>query len=267
MEAINGAGLSGTVSSNGYKIDVTPPVLTSIVDGLQAESDLYYQSSTSSLSALWSAYDTESGIAQVLITYFRVSEGAKTRVYPDPNFEDDPTLLLPASSTNHTASGLTLINGAKYIASITLRNGAGLSSTYETDGVFIDSTPPAVSSVIVYGSVNSEGSTVSTSPSEIRLDWYGSDTGSCIRQYLVSILNEDGSVAMPAIDYGVSEGGLISGLNLTRGSSGSGPFYKASVVAVDGANLSSVPVESNTFWYVYTCLHTTINYYPLIYLM
>ena len=267
MEAVNGAGLSDTVLSNGYKIDVTPPVLTSIVDGLQAESDLYYQSSTSSLSALWSAYDTESGIAQVLITYFRVSEGVKTRVYPDPNFEDDPTLLLPTSSTNHTAPGLTLINGAKYIASITLRNGAGLSSTYETDGVFIDSTPPAVSSVIVYGSVNSEGSTVSTSPSEIRLDWYGSDTGSGIRQYLVSILNEDGSVAVPAIDYGVSEGGLISGLNLTRGSSVSGPFYKTSVVAVDGANLSSVPVESNTFWYVYTCLHTTINYYPLIYLM
>ena len=251
VEAVNNAGLSVNGSSNGSRIDVTPPVLTSLVDGLQRDSDISYQSSTQALSVTGSATDDESGIVQVEVAYFRVLEGIKTRVFPDPDLEDDPTYVLPSLSISHTATGLSLVNGAKYIASITLRNGAGLSSTYETDGVFIDSSPPAVALVTVYGSTNSEDP-VSTSPTELRVDWYGSDIGSGINQYLVSVLNEDGSVAVPFIDYGGSEGGLITGLNLTQGNSLSGPFYKVSVVAVDGANLSSVAVASNSFWYVAT---------------
>lgn len=247
--AVNNAGLAVNGTSNGSRIDVTPPVLTSLVDGLERGSDISYQSSTETLSVTGLAADEESSIVQVEVAYFRVLEGIKTRVFPDPDLEDDPTYVLPSLSISHTATGLSLVNGAKYIASVTLRNGAGLSSTYETDGVFIDTSPPVVSLVTVYGSVNSEDP-VSTSPTELRVDWYGSDIGSGINQYLVSVLNEDGSVAVPSIDYGGSEGGLITGLNLTGGSSLSGPFYKVSVVAVDGANLSSVAVESNSFWYV-----------------
>ena len=44
----------------------------------------------------------------------------------------------------HTQTGLSLTVGHMYITRIAAVNGAGLQSTYDTDGVIIDNTPPQV---------------------------------------------------------------------------------------------------------------------------
>ena len=46
--------------------------------------------------------------------------------------------------TTHTQSGLHLSVGHMYITRIGAVNGAGLQSTYDTNGVVIDNTPPEV---------------------------------------------------------------------------------------------------------------------------
>ena len=44
----------------------------------------------------------------------------------------------------HTQTGLSLTVGHMYITRIAAVNGAGLQSTYDTDGIIIDNTPPQV---------------------------------------------------------------------------------------------------------------------------
>jgi hypothetical protein len=48
------------------------------------------------------------------------------------------------NATKHTESGLTLSVGHKYISRLVAINGAGLISTYETNGFIIEITPPKV---------------------------------------------------------------------------------------------------------------------------
>ena len=254
VEAFNTAGLSTTASSNGYIIDLTPPLVDYLIDGIDPNNDIAYMSTINSLSAIWSSYDHESNITQTELAVFQVYEGRKTRIYPNPELLDDPTIVLPIATTNYTVNGLTLTQGLKYIVAVTFTNGAGLRATYETNGVVIDMVPPIVSMVTVLSDSyvdENEDVLVIASQTHVEARWIGSDVGSGIAEYRVGIVTEDNVFVTPDgqyVSYGLVTGGVISGLNLTVGNSDNGPFYKVRVIAVDKANQVSVTRDSNLFW-------------------
>lgn len=249
VEAYNTAGLSVTGTSDGYIIDMTPPLLTYLVDGTDINTDLIYQSSTDTLSVSWSAHDSQSGLSMIEVAFYQIIEGQRRRIHPNPLLVDESTISLPITATNYTATGLELTNSIKYICLLTLTNGAGINTVYETNGVTIDSVRPVVSSVSVLG--EAINGIVTTGSKKLRAEWAGSDEGSGIASYSVAVVTSDGSIVTPGgayVEYEGIEGGLIEGLNLMAGNELTGPFYKVRVIANDHASLSSLPVDSMPFW-------------------
>ena len=60
VEAVNGAGLTKTVASSGYVIDITPPEVAFLGDGPVPGTDLSYQNDSSTLSMNWEVADDQS---------------------------------------------------------------------------------------------------------------------------------------------------------------------------------------------------------------
>ena len=254
VQAFNGAGLSVIGVSSGYLVDVTAPQVNALSDGLVPGMDLEYQNETESLSISWDAFDDESGIAMIEVAVFRVSEGVRARVHPTGS----PTEVLGSTTlTSHTITGLSLTPGMRYITTVTFTNGAGLHRTpYETNGVTIDVTRPLVTMVTVLSDAylldGEEQMGVVASTDRVELRWAGQDSGSGIADYLVAVVPADSDAILnPGGDYdsfGTEQGGVVTGLSLTSGSSTSGPFYRVKVIARDSVGLTSTPVYSDDFW-------------------
>lgn len=247
IEAFNLAASSVNSSSDGYTIDLTPPLINYLIDGTDASSDLTYQSSTTMLSASWSAYDLESHIEKISIAIFELSEGRKIRIHPNPEFEDILYMELNVSYNNYTVIGLELAHGSNYIFNVLLVNGAGLQTSYETNGVFIDSIPPQISFVSVLGELLNSNFLLVKSSTMVHAEWFGFDEGSDISSYLVAILTENDDFVTDYNNFGTSNNGIITGLNLTIGNVINGPFYKVRVIAVDLANQQSPFFDSALF--------------------
>lgn len=264
IDAVNGAGLVTAVNSSGVIIDLTPPQLDYIVDGLDPSSDLQYQTSSTSIATTWQVRDNQSGILQIEGAIFEFREGRRIRVYPDPFFTDATTEMIPQGRSYWEVNGLPLTSGSKYVAAISFTNGAGLRVQYESNGVIVDTTPPIVQRVSVL--TDSYTDTVSTNlilanPNQIEARWVAFDPESGIREYLVGVVNENLTFVTPGsqdyVNFGTSKGGLLENTALPPGS---GP-YRVVVVGVNFAGARSEPFYSEPFRYVpvcsapYACMH------------
>ena len=247
VEGFNFVGVSVNSSSDGYVIDITPPLIEYLFDGTSSH-DLAYQSSTTSLSASWFAYDFESKIEKIKVAIFQVQQGKKVRIFPNPQFEDISYFELSNSSNNYSVMELELVHTATYVFNVLLINGAGLEIAYETNGVFIDSIRPEVSYVSVLGeSSKSQHILLVKSSTMVHAEWSGFDKGSGILSYIAAIVTENGTFVTEFRDYGTSNNGIISDLSLSYGNVSNGPFYKVRVVAIDFANQQSIPKDSALF--------------------
>ena len=254
VESFNGAGLSTSVASNGYIIDLTSPQVTKLQDGSIGSSDLGYLSSSDTYTANWLAYDDESNINKTEIAIFHVYEGKKIRIYPDPESEV-VTKILEAGSTTDTITDLDMIHNHKYIAALTFTNEAGLSSTFETDGVIVDLIIPTVGMVTVFGDtyLTSEEEEVMMlgNTEQVEATWSGSDSGSGVLEYLVAVVTDDDDIVNPDgeyVNFGLLTNGRITGLNLTVGNENDGPFYKVKVIVKDKSGQISNAGYSEDFW-------------------
>ena len=142
VEARNGAGLTSTVTSNGYVIDLTPPQVSYIIDGqgsAGAQDDLEYQASNTTYNVSWEVRDEESGITRIEGAIFEVREGRRMKVYPSSPLQPTTVSITPSpqSTWSIDSSELSLETGVRYIASLTFTNGAGLRVVYETNGVIM----------------------------------------------------------------------------------------------------------------------------------
>jgi len=133
VKAVNGVGLLSTAAtSDGVRIDASPPSApTDVNDGLS--SDIDYTSSTTSMSANWTASsDPHTGI-----TAYRRAVGTS------PGSDDISAWAANGSGISSVVSGLSLSHGQTYYFSIKAENGAGLlSAASSSDGIVVDTTPP-----------------------------------------------------------------------------------------------------------------------------
>jgi hypothetical protein len=138
VTAINGAGLLVEVKSNGFIIDLSPPVLKYIHD---TKDGRLYQSDSQTLSYSWKFVDQESGMKLYRLTVFEIYQGMQTKFYPkDEEF-------ISTTAENITLSGLSLINGRKYFVQIIAVNNADMPVSHKSEGVIIDTSVPVVSQV------------------------------------------------------------------------------------------------------------------------
>lgn len=194
--AINGSGLTGpAASSDGIKVDNTPPVVQSVTD------DGDFTSSTSSLHGSWSATDAESGIAR-----YRYCIGTAV----GSNNVADWLDVGPA--TEHTRTGLSLVNSQTYYISVIATSGAGgTSASVSSNGIKADFTAPTTPVVTDTGTYWGYRTSLWAS-------WTAQDPESGIGEYQISAGTARGATDVAAwLSVGTETNHTITGLHLTDG--------------------------------------------------
>ena len=251
VQAMNGAGrlMPSPATSSPYTIDLSPPHISSLVDGSEGGKDEDYQSQADQLTVSWTAQDDESLIQRVEIAIWEQFEGRQRLIYPNPFISGQSSVEIDPMLTTYTLQNLSLAHGAKYITVLKFTNGAGLVSEGRSSGVLVDLTPPQVTSVTVEGAVSLSHETgglevVVTGTDEVRVRWSAVDTESGIERVFVGVVDENNTLITPEMTSypGYSSGGVVEGLNLEPGTE-----YRVFVVAINSALAESVRTYSVEF--------------------
>ena len=249
IESTNGAGLTVAQNSSGYTIDLIPPELLFIIDGINPSSDESFQSSFESYSVSWSVSDVQSGISRIEGAIFELQDSHRVRIYPNPILTDSPTDVITVSASSWSVNNLQLESGSRYIAALTFTNGAGLRSMFETNGVIVDLTPPVIELVSIMSDIYIDSNTIDTTdvisnPSQINVRWSGLDPESGIAEYRIAVVDENLVLITPYVIFeGSLTGGLIENVSLPPGNA----LYSIVVVAVNMIGMQSDPVYSRHF--------------------
>ena len=247
----NGAGrlLSSPILSSPYVIDLTPPHISSLVDGSDINDDIESQSSSDQLTISWSVEDDESQIKKTEIAILEQLEGRLRLIYPDPIISGQSSVEINSMLTEYTIQNLSLVHGAKYIAVLTITNGAGLISEGRSSGVLVDLTSPLVTYVQVDGHISFNEVTenmevIVYGTDKVRAWWRAVDVESGIGEILVGIVDVNNTLVTTELMsyHGYSTGGVIDGLNLQFDS-----HYRLIVIAINQALGESLTTYSQEF--------------------
>ncbi|OWF48074.1 Delta-like protein 1 [Mizuhopecten yessoensis] len=145
VTAVNGAGRTVNVTSDGFLVDHTTPLMDYIYD---TKSGKRFQSFNDHLDVSWLFEDDDSGIKEYKYFINKQHQGGKHKAWPtngayattDPSSNDGPVKL--------KIDQLALVNGAKYSIVVTAINNVLLSTSHESVGVVVDETPPVVTKVV-----------------------------------------------------------------------------------------------------------------------
>ncbi|KAK3094096.1 hypothetical protein FSP39_024081 [Pinctada imbricata] len=197
VTATNGAGSTTVVSSDGFKVDHTPPemILLSVTN-----SSSRYQTFSDRLVLQWQFRDRESGVKEYRYFIYEDKHGSKSRYWPalEPYVILVPTVQGGKESILLTRS---LSNGGKYSLHVTAINNAGLSTAYESESVTVDSTPPVMTQVHIGladedEEVNENGQVEHPDPDGITVSWNGFDQESKISSFYVAVGTSPGDTSV-----------------------------------------------------------------------
>ncbi len=231
VKAENGAGLqSPAANSDGQMLDTTiPNKVLQVRDGYGA--DIAFSSSTSQLSANWSAStDTDSGVVRYWYAIGTTAGLAQTRGWTDNGL---------ALST--TAAGLSLSEGVTYYFSVEAENGAGERSLLSySNGQMVDMSSPSAITQVRDGT----GADIMYSAllSTLSANWdVSTDTQSGVARYWYAIgTTTGGAQTLGWKDNGVATSTTAFDLGLVSGTS-----YYFSVKAENAVGLISDLKVSN----------------------
>jgi outer membrane protein assembly factor BamB len=223
--AVNRAGAqSGPVSSDGIRLDLSPPVTPVVTDSGQ------YWGYKTSIFASWESSDPESGVAE-----YSMSVGTAAGA------TDVADWMSVGSRTSYTRTGLRLEDGITYYINIRARNGAGIwSAAGSSDGAMIDSTPPTTPVV------TDDGDTQALLD-RVHATWHSSDPESGIMEYVYCVGTSPGATdVVPWTSAGLVTDVTVTGIELdpvlryyvsVKARSGAGAW--SAVSASDGIGYSN----------------------------
>ncbi|XP_033637440.1 uncharacterized protein LOC117298344 isoform X1 [Asterias rubens] len=139
VTAKNAADLISVVTSDPVLIDLTAPIIHSVLDG-GSEDDIDFSSDDKSVSISWSASDPESGV-----------DYCEWAIGLEPGLDDViPSTVSPDSESKVIAdlSGV-MVEGQKLFATVKCFNNDGRSSWKSSDGVTIVTEPPLSLAAVV----------------------------------------------------------------------------------------------------------------------
>lgn len=177
VEATNGAGLKQIFSSDGVTIDTSPPVISKVYHGLKTEgkerAQVTSQSVGDQLSFCWDEpYDRESGLLSV-----------KWCAGTSNNSCDITSLrsVNPEELFVKYAMSKSLSSGTIVFITLSVTNGAGLTSEVVSPPLLIDTTPPSQGHVSVGNSTETK---YIKSSDLINTQWHGfADNESGLRHF------------------------------------------------------------------------------------
>lgn len=225
--ASNKAGLQTVVSSDAYKIDVTPPVMGSVYDGI--DKDWEYINASVSLATTWFEFDDpETGIEKCTLTVSEESVVAQVSMVTILK-----TIVNASGSIIH--SNLTLPPGLRYVSTIECENPDGFKSSSSSNGVIVDDSPPSARSIFD-GKIQGADTQYQSSENTLYAHWLTAhDPESGLKEYLVAVgsgSNEDDVHGFFSV--GLTTEAKIENLTLQSGSS-----YYVTLEIVNKAGLRS----------------------------
>ncbi|XP_066298079.1 uncharacterized protein [Branchiostoma lanceolatum] len=250
VNASNGAGSVVVTESDGFTLDTSAPEMRFIGDGSQPGTDLQYSPSTTDLSVNWEFDDVESGIDHYKLAVFQYHGGSRLQIYPA---QKNNWVTVEGSAAGWTSSApLTLVPGARYSVRVSAVNGAGLTTTHDTDGVIIDPTPPSnlyVAVDVMPGELEElhDGYVLHTDLSAILVSWRATDGESKVMAYWAALgTSPGGKDVMPFENMGADRSAYINNLQLQLYDEATGsPVYYVTVKAQNGAGAISTEVVSS----------------------
>ncbi|XP_071959997.1 uncharacterized protein [Antedon mediterranea] len=82
LDVVNQAGLSVTQRSDGFRVDLTPPIMTFIGDGSTPGEDIEFQSNDTLISANWKFHDPESDMNHYKFSVSETYGGTTHQIFP-----------------------------------------------------------------------------------------------------------------------------------------------------------------------------------------
>ncbi|KAI0220739.1 hypothetical protein LSAT2_027792 [Lamellibrachia satsuma] len=184
LKVFNKAGLWVERTSDGFKVDDSAPVESKQVqlDGRCGSFNNNSQVWKKSLGIEWNMTDEESGVTEHYLSIMTEQS----------SHNDIPTVKLYGDQTSYTFTGLSLVDGDTYRATVTACNLAGLCANSTSRPIVIDNSPPAVGAFADLGNDTdlSNASTTMTyengAPLTLNIAWSGFfDPHSSIEKYFV----------------------------------------------------------------------------------
>ncbi|KAI8510725.1 hypothetical protein Bbelb_116410, partial [Branchiostoma belcheri] len=192
LVALNGGHkhLNVSVSSDGVLVDITPPTMGWIKDGLNKDADMQFSSEQSTVSANWGDFsDPESDIASysVSVTRRHASKG---------NLTTDWEIIHHPEEVNSNADHINwhhfhLHHGDTVAAILKATNQAGSHVTVESDGFVVDTTPPVLH-FLGDGPEAGKNRKFSSSLSFLSANWVFEDKKSGLDHFKMSVFETHG---------------------------------------------------------------------------
>ncbi|KAL4222207.1 hypothetical protein ACF0H5_018245 [Mactra antiquata] len=243
VHGVNGADLKTAAHSNGFLVDLTTPILKGISE---TETGLAYQAENSKLHLMWDFMDPESGIQEYRTVIYETKYGVKQKFWPQIEKYNKTVPPTPTfTKTTVTLDNISMKDGATYSLHVTALNRALLSTSHETTGVTIDTTPPDVPKVHIGLPTDEEeldenGHVLHDDQNGIRISWSARDSESGIKYYEIAIGTGDNvDNIYPYTQFnGEETTAHIENIRFETFSE-SNILYKVSMKALNGAGLES----------------------------
>ncbi|XP_038050876.1 uncharacterized protein LOC119724026 [Patiria miniata] len=220
LRTINRAFNHIDTPTNGFLVDLTPPVLQTLGDGLDVGQDADFQSNFDSLAVHWDYLDEESGIESFELAIYELRHGNKHKIFPRDQHANSFQLISDTTARSHVQSGLTLRPGALYVTRVKARNHAKLDVSHETSGIKVDPSPPMMRFVRggnLDGGVEElfKGYLYQNSRTSIQASWLAADGQSGIKTYWVAVgTAQNFELIKPFTPMGPKSSGVLLDLNL-----------------------------------------------------
>ncbi len=235
VKAVNGVGTVGpATNSPGCTVDTTPPTAPpAVYDGTTTGVETPYTTSTTQLSANWSAStDSISGISGYQYAIGTTAGGTNVVGWTSVG-----------NVLSVTKTGLSLTNGQKYYFSVKATDNAGLvGSATNSPGQTVDTTPPTAPPVVYDGTTTGVETSTTTSTTQLSANWSAStDSISGISGYQYAI----GTTAGGTNVVGWTSVGNVLTVTKTGLGLNVGTTYYFSVKATDNAGLVGSATNSS----------------------
>ncbi|CAG2242538.1 unnamed protein product [Mytilus edulis] len=233
--ATNAVGLSSIATAESLLVDLTPPQIEFVYDGMGYDID---SQTTDEIIANWKVEDPESGLSHCEWAVGFSETGNDVQAF----IPISPELTYVSKVFDHT-----LLSSRTVYVTLRCHNNAGLHSLRSTDGVTISNSPPSTKNAQLE-ILNLPVSEYPNKPhfqgnvTTMKFKWSGFEDFSGLDSYIVHVENKQKSVSLSRTVLYEHSGMVycsLRGFELQDGS------LLATVSAVNSAFLSSKPVTTN----------------------
>ncbi|XP_019633113.1 PREDICTED: uncharacterized protein LOC109476570 [Branchiostoma belcheri] len=238
--ATNAAGLSAVLYSEPALVDLTPPVMGTVLDGATGDVDVDYQN-TDIICANWpDVSDEESGI-----NYCEWALGTTPHL---ANLMRFTTTKIAGDGKSACIDSQSFIaHGTRIFVIVRCHNHAGQSATASSDGVVLTSVPPSIEHAYVTVVIEpvtqyAPRNHYQYSPDKLHIAWGGFEDPSGIYYYEYMVEGPDFTSAWEEVPWTGEHTATLTDLQLVPGAT-----YIVSVRSVNflGMQSDSVSTEVN----------------------